>query len=69
MEDLLIEFGDLMLKLADYIYSLTSGLINGEEEPPESLYWLTVNLITVLHVQFGQSNMQNLEREIGAHFL
>ena len=37
MEDLLIEFGDLMLKLADYIYSLTSGLINGEEEPPECM--------------------------------
>lgn len=37
MEDLLIEFGDLMIRLADYIYSLTSGLINGEEDPPESL--------------------------------
>lgn len=37
MEDLLIEFGNLMLKLADYIYSLTSGLINGEEDPPQSM--------------------------------
>ena len=39
MEELLIGFGDLMIKLAEYIYSLTSGFINGEEDPPESMLW------------------------------
>ncbi len=37
MEELLIGFGDLMIKLSEYIYSLTSGFINGEEDPPECM--------------------------------
>ncbi len=30
-------FGSIMLIVAEYIYSLTSGLLGGEETPPEEL--------------------------------
>jgi len=30
-------FGKVMLSLAEYIYSLTSGLLGGEETPPEEI--------------------------------
>ena len=36
MDDIMERIGDI-LAMADYIYSLTSGIVNGEEEPPKSM--------------------------------
>ena len=37
MDKMMNVFGDVMLTLAEYIYSLTSGLLGGEEIPPEEV--------------------------------
>ena len=37
MSKMVYVFGKVMLSLADYIYSLTSGLLGGEEIPLEEM--------------------------------
>ena len=37
MDKMINVFGDAMLALAEYIYSLTSGLLGGEEIPPKEI--------------------------------
>ena len=37
LEKTLDWIGDVMIEISDYIYSLTSGLLCGEEEPPECI--------------------------------
>ncbi len=37
MEEILIALGEALDKMADWIYSLTSGLITGEVEAPKEM--------------------------------
>ena len=37
MDDIMERIGEILLAMADYIHSLTSGIVNGEEEPPKSM--------------------------------